>query len=774
MNSDSPIRMKTPCPMNKIVRIFSLVSIFLSGLLHGAPTWDQLKESINARKSKLASMVTSGQLKESPSGYIESTTDDNTAATSLRDLENEDRRAIFALIAERSGASVGDVALRYAWLRMAGPPVAAPPPITPPPPNLDFVPVEPGSRLPLKVLTRAGATLKAKPEETADEVGSEIPMFTVFVVKAIQGEWMQLMDSVGKQPKGWLHSSKVVSWKHHMVVKFTSPGAPGSSASREKALFFKHKQDLADLFARDIEARRGALQDINTTMDNGSHPLVVAREPDGYVRVEDQFYVLPILDIEQKKLDVRQAGILKVAAVAAESNGSRPVPKTVRRQDVKLDIVFVMDLTRSMGPFVESTRQMLVDIVANIDDSGLPPEAVRFGLWGYRDDPEAIREAIGGDIEFLTKNFTPELQTIDEFIQTLENVKETKVDSVDYAEDVFAGVRDGIVDTRWRENALRNLILVGDAPGREPGESETECNHAKKPVGSGARMDIGGIRQMAADNKVKILPIYLESPEWKQFTPLGLKQFRALSTDSFCRVLAATDSSAYLACSMAYSNEIIRFLKAEIENTPLTAPALPTPNDDDETAFRKMAGNIFRNAMLEIRTEDNQPKPPTDFEAWVSDKDLLKPTRATFEPCVLLTRREINELGLKIQDLVDAYLNLGVQDPQEKRDFFETLQTVVAIGGRDPGRLAEAEDLRRGGYFSDLITGLPYNSKILGMSREEWSSLGSDKESDLIKEFQSKLRYYRELDSNATQWTQLGEQDTPEDYVCPVLIEMLP
>jgi hypothetical protein len=187
-----------------------------------------------------------------------------------------------------------------------------------------------------------------------------------------------------------------------------------------------------------------------------------------------------------------------------------------------------------------------------------------------------------------------------------------------------------------------------------------------------------------------------------------------------------------------------------------------------------MAGNIFRNAMLEIRTEDNQPKPPADFEAWVSDKDLLKPTRATFEPCVLLTRREINELGQKVQYILDAYLNLGVQDPQKKKDFFDTLQTVVAIAGRDPGRLAEAEDLRSGGYFSDLITGLPYNSNILGMSREVWSSLGQDKEYDLIKEFQSKLRYYRELDSNATQWTQLGEQDVPEDFVCPVLIDMLP
>jgi len=52
---------------------------------------------------------------------------------------------------------------------------------------------------------------------------------------------------------------------------------------------------------------------------------------------------------------------------------------------------------------------------------------LRFGVWGYRDCVEDIP-----DIEYTTRNFTPELKPIKEFLLAMEGIEETKVDSVDF------------------------------------------------------------------------------------------------------------------------------------------------------------------------------------------------------------------------------------------------------------------------------------------------------------------------------------------------------
>ena len=194
----------------------------------------------------------------------------------------------------------------------------------------------------------------------------------------------------------------------------------------------------------------------------------------------NQFYLLPILNFEETEIDGREGRLLQLAAATRQrgkllitNNRSFRTPERSQSDvaaGVKVDLVFVMDLSLSMGPFADRTLEMINSCLRGLGADDQVVEAMRFGLWGYRDFPENCP-----GIEFNTRNYTPMLQRLSEFATTLRSVKETKVDSVDYPEDMFAGVSDAIQQTQWRKDALRLIVLVGDAPGRRPGEFDPAC-----------------------------------------------------------------------------------------------------------------------------------------------------------------------------------------------------------------------------------------------------------------------------------------------------------
>jgi hypothetical protein len=203
-------------------------------------------------------------------------------------------------------------------------------------------------------------------------------------------------------------------------------------------------------------------------------------EPRRARQSRDQFYLLPIVGFEESQIDGREGRLLQLAAatrkrgailLASESDLAQLTRPTnleaTAARGVKVDLVFVMDLSRSMGRFADRTMGMINECIRRIGADRQVVEAMRFGFWGYRDFPELCR-----GIEYNARNYTPELQTLPDFARTLTGVQETKIDSIDYQEDVFRGVADAIQQTHWRPGALRTMILVGDAPGRGPKETD--------------------------------------------------------------------------------------------------------------------------------------------------------------------------------------------------------------------------------------------------------------------------------------------------------------
>ena len=111
-----------------------------------------------------------------------------------------------------------------------------------------------------------------------------------------------------------------------------------------------------------------------------------------------------------------------------QAGTARDAAQGVALQDLKLDVVFVMDTTRSTPPYIDSTRSAVSAMVKRLDNPEIQGR-VRFGLVGYRDAQAKVP-----NIEYTARNFTPSLVDAAALAKLLDSeVKATTVGSLDYA-----------------------------------------------------------------------------------------------------------------------------------------------------------------------------------------------------------------------------------------------------------------------------------------------------------------------------------------------------
>ncbi len=149
---------------------------------------------------------------------------------------------------------------------------------------------------------------------------------------------------------------------------------------------------------------------------------------------------------------------------------------------IGLDVVFVLDATDSMTPYIEQAKVRLHQILDVV--TGLVPNA-RFGIVAYKDygddyGPEAVKSvAIGDDVA-----------AIREFIDTT-----TAGGGADIPEPIHEGIRVAADDEmQWNRRRRRIIILVGDSPCHPSGRNEVFARAAafSKAGGTINVIDVGG------------------------------------------------------------------------------------------------------------------------------------------------------------------------------------------------------------------------------------------------------------------------------------------
>lgn len=606
--------------------------------------------------------------------------------------------------------------------------------------------------------------------------GKPQPAFSRFYVyersQASGTEWLKVgPDSFGNT-SGWLPASCTVDWKMQLTLAFTNP------ANRDQLLFFKERSMLEEILdAADPVSKVVPLR--SELKKNGSVAGVLAQEPEYFVDLQQQFYLLPVLSGEEVMTEEGfRTRLLNVASVSADDTlaavggtaaaGAASEQDTVSSQlkEFSAAVVFVIDSTISMDPYIDRTRQAIEKIYHQIEAENLGNQ-VKFGLVAFRSSVKAVP-----GLEYVSKMYADPNTVKDgaDFLDKVADLKQASVSTVSFDEDAYAGVMQAIDEVDWSAFGARYVVLITDA-----GALDGDSPH------SHTGLNAEQVRLEAANPGVAIYTLHLKTPAGQNNHARAEAQYQNLSTygptntslyypvnagdveefgqrvDSLAAVITHQVRSAYLG-----EDAIGSALNAK--ETQAVDPAQQQMLDE-----AALIGHAMRLAYLGNRTG---AKAPPVFQAWISDRDLIKQNIPTTDVRVLLTKAQLSDLSDIMQKILNA-ANEGLISPSE---MFSQLRSVAATMGADPNQLQQSDNIKLAelGVMGEYLEDLPYHSEVLNLDEETWKSWDGLAQEKFIRTLSTKLRHYQRFNADVDRWVSLAEGSDARDDVYPVPLEMMP
>ena len=636
--------------------------------------------------------------------------------------------------------------------------------------------VEVATEVPLRVLPRPFSHIYDKQRAYWEDISIfNVPSFHPLYVFSREGldfsdptqpaGWYEVGRSTDRVD-GWMQAQDVLEWRQALIVSYTHPG--GLIEGRNPVLMFRSQADLVDLID-DLDRSQRA-RELYAAIDDGDVPeAVISMEPRSFVDIMRQFYVLPILQWEQTRIDGDDVRLLQIAAAVPGARGEghlgdeayrkravtpRGEGDGARGEDLKADIVFVIDTTRSMQPFLDMTREALAAMARRFPQE--TQERLRFGLVTFRDSIEVIPQ-----LEYDTRNWTPSLVDSATVARLLETeVRATDVGSLDYAEEVFAGIETAL-NSQWREGALRFMILIGDASSHPRG-------HPQNITGK----DETDLRRELDDQQVHLYAIHLLDPRATEDHPIAEPQFRHLSrvrgsrNESAYESVDAFDEPAFFALIDNVASGLVERIAEAAGDEPLPEEEFP----DDLIGVDRLptVNRLWEAALVEYlgRSAD----PPKDIVAWVMDRDPVYPVDRSLDVRVLITREQLSSLATALNQVRDALKQAEVSQAQ----FFEALQSIAGQAMKRPEDLAQATRLADTGLLPAFVETLPYRSEILALSDEMFASMTAEQRSQLEWSIVAKLEQYRAINEQVDAWFRMNEGDPDRAMMYPLHLDYLP
>ncbi len=620
-----------------------------------------------------------------------------------------------------------------------------------------------------RVLTRPGATLVAKPGEAGGKAQPAFSQLYVYERQTQDGrDWLLVGGGSRGKTDGWIEAAQTLPWRQQMALAFTNP------ANRDRALLFKDRKDLVDLLKADNPAAAVAPIREAIAADKGD-PRVLSIEPKEYVDISKRFYLLPILQAEELVTPRGTSRVLEVASLSlkgdptpAAGEAAKPKPAQEVLRNFSAAVVFVIDSTISMGPYIERTRAAVRRIYDKIEQAGLGAQ-VKFGLVAYRSSVKAVPE-----LEYVSKMFADPTQVKGgrDFLERAKGLAPAKVSSPRFEEDAYAGILTALQGVDWSQFGGRYLVLISDA-GAIKGGSEF----------SSTQLDAEQVRIEAAQQGVALYGLHLRTPAGKANHAEAERQYRTLTHNEILGKplyygvdAGSVDQFGHIVDSLA--DAIVEQVQAASQGKMVPGSARTAKPEEKPKEVKTQVqddARLLGHAMqLAYLGRVQGTRAPELFQAWISDRDFAKPDLATTEVRVLLTKNQLSNL----RDVVKAILDAGDRAQQDlgTADFFDLLRSSAAQLARDPAKLGDpaAAKLGQMGLLGEYLDDLPYRSQVMNLTSATWQSWSLDQQEEFLDGLRRKLRHYQLYHDDADRWIALSSTADPGDRVYPVPVEALP
>jgi hypothetical protein len=651
-----------------------------------------------------------------------------------------------------------------------------------------------------RVLAKPGASIYSKPAVS----GKAVPVtpFTVYYVYARRitdgTQWVEVGSNAHGRVQGWIPERELVEWKQALTVAFRDP------VGHDRVLLFRDRESLKALLDDQSttayehlyrKAEKGQLSDADS---------VVAIQPGGHLDLRKDFYLVPIHEHEDVYFGGHRALMLKVTSVPLVSGiHTKPIKPSIKQAssenrisdktppkssskkatDYRAGVVFVIDSTLSMGPYIERTREAVRRVYTRLEQGGLV-KAVNFGLVDFRDNVDAAEglEYLARVQVTLSEGASPR-----GFFARVNALEASRVSSQDFIEDAYAGVKLALDAIDWRGYDARYIVLITDAGARD----------GRDPL-SYTKLDANALRQIAKDNHVAILVLHLLTPSRASNHSAAARQYKALSHYSgignfyygvetgnvtrFGRVLDTLANQISDQVQEVMGIEPVRILgngmhkeKALMEKT--ISPAAKAMSSSLTVLQEKVAKLGYALRMRYLHKHENG-RIPAVFDAWLLDHDFRDPERATLDVRVLLTRDQLSDLQYVLRQVLST-AEEGLLSP---RNFLNDLKSLAASLRRAPDEIASSTISASGtgtnladlGYMREYMEDLPYASEIMDLSLETWESWPAKEQLAFIDNLENRINYYKAIHDHTDLWISLDGGPVSGDSVFALPLDMLP
>ena len=606
-----------------------------------------------------------------------------------------------------------------------------------------------------RVLTRPGAALSPKPGAPA---GKPVEPFTAFFVyeRVTEGGagWLLVGGGSDGKTQGYVKEPDTVPWRHAITLSFASP------TNRERVLFFRDRNELVKFVNGPNPAgdAQRIVKEFAAKGTLGAGSPVIAAEPERFVDLQKEFYLLPVLEANTLVLkSAYKARTVKVASItrdAAAAPAQGAPANDAGITNFNSAVVFVIDATSSMQPYIDGTRRAMQQVLAQADEAKVA-NRVRFGLVAFQDDPAKTK-----GVEYLSRIFADPNQTAsrDQFMAAIQKVQATRSSTRAFAEDAYAALDEALKKIDWQKFGGRYIVYITDASARE----------GHSPLAA-TRLSTEQVRTLAQERGVALYAVHLKTPEGRKDHATAEAQYKQLSAwpgkGALYFPVEAGDSERFEA-------DVKRMAQALVEQVRNPAKALQAPAGGKGDAIQESVDAVGKAMVLAYLGRQQGVRSPSMYEAWASDLDVKNPDVKSFTVRVLLTKNQLSDLQGTLRRIVEA----GEKAQLDPNSFFNQLRSAAVAMGRDPSKLGQgkARNLEQAGLMGEYLEGLPYQSQLMSIDFDAWTNMGVGQSQAILDSIKSKIALYQRFHDDVDRWTKLNPAAGDGDRVYPVPIDALP
>jgi len=633
-----------------------------------------------------------------------------------------------------------------------------------------------------RVITHPGALACAEPESCS---GKPITPFSIMYVYDRRGEggqkWVEVAPDTKGRSRSWVSAKYLSEWKQSLVLTFAE------RAGRSPVLFFKDARNLEEIAGESgiAEALKNLAENFQNYHRNSQAPPhdfpVTAMEPtdeEGSVPY-NRFYLMPIFSYQEPFEGVK---FLEVGSIdpgdgeepPAEEKPAQKAPKNAESGDIKNAIALVIDTTMSMGPYIDKTLQITRDIYDRLLAGG-QGDNLALGLVAFRNNFESDPE-----VEYTSKVISPLRKAMNrsDLEKALAQVKEARVSTHSFSEDSLAGIKTAIDKLDWDEYQGRVIILITDAgplPITDPYVT--------------TMLSLRGMADRAKKKNIRIVALHILTPggakannhtyaadAYKDLTDLG-------SAGQAYIPLPADNDEEGTANFETATQSLIQALESMIKVSPNKIAEFDSifpEKADVKTKARAVGEALGYSIKLDYIGQVNKNRAPSVVHSWVSDQDMGRLDAGqgrgkapTVTVNVLMSREQMNALSKQLTIIMDQAERTQILGT---KDFFQGVLAASAQMIQDPSRFATKPGMTLAelGGMEEFLEGLPYKSRIMGLTEEDWYNMSIGEQNDFIYYLKDCLDSYRSYYDDLDNWGQFSGPSDPNDWLYRVPLARLP